>query len=387
MNCLTVQQSKLLPHTPAQHLALLFLVLALAEIFFLSSFVPLDAACASWIEEHRSCALDYGDALLSNWPIVTLVTLGVFALVWLCIRRQWTEARHGVLTIFIGLFLSELLKTGFERARPSVLPPLVTGNSFPSGHATGALLIAGTLGFLLVRLHWTAWVKIAGVFVLAGLVSVITWQRLYLGHHWLSDVIGSFLLTGAWLCLTRSRPAVLGVSWRTAQIYAGLLVCYQGFYFFPQTRFVLPSVMSTLGEPLLSLSFGRLDPHVLLYGTWGEDDHEPAGPITWMRRGEASVEVGLSPHQAYILKLAVRPFVQSKTFACFPLEITVNQQPVHRLLLYRGWREYTLRLDPAWLVPGMNLITFYVDPDFPTSTLSQRAVAFRHLLFFAERQG
>jgi len=380
------RQSKPLTSNLTQRFALLFLVLALLEIFFLSSFVPLDAACASWIEEHRSCALDYGDTLLSNWPIVTLVTLSVFALVWLCRRRQWTEARQGALTIFIGLFLSELLKVGFERARPSVLPPLVTGNSFPSGHATGALLIAGTLGFLLARQHWAAWVKIVGAFVLSSFVGIITWQRLYLGHHWLSDVSGSFLLAGAWLCLTLSRPTVLGVSWRTARVYVGLLVCYQGFYFFPQTRFVLPSVMSTLGEPLLSLSFGRLDPHVLLYGTWGEDDHEPAGPITWMRRGEASVEVGLPPHQAYILKLAVRPFVQSKTFACFPLEITVNQQPVQRLLLYRGWREYTLRLDPAGLVPGMNLLTFRVGTDFPAATLGQRAVAFRHLLLFAERQ-
>jgi membrane-associated phospholipid phosphatase len=387
LNCLIFPQAKLLPNNSTQRLALLFFILALVEVSFLSSFVPLDAACASWIEEHRSCALDYGDALLSNWPIVTLVTLSVFALLWLCLRRQWTEARQGALMILIGLFLSELLKTGFERARPSVLPPLVTGNSFPSGHATGALLIAGTLGFLLARQHWAAWVKIVGVFILASLVSVVTWQRLYLGHHWLSDVIGSFLLTGAWLCLTLSRPAVLGISWRTARIYAGFLVCYQGFYFFPQTRLVLPSVMSTIGEPLLRLSFGRLDPQVLLYGTWGEDDYEPAGPITWMWHGEASVEVGLPVHQAYILKLAVRPFVQGKTFACFPLEITVNQQPGQRLLLYRGWREYTLRLEPAGLVPGMNLLTFRVGTDFPAATLSQRAVAFRHLLLFAEKQG
>src|SRR5262249_19680402 len=112
-----------------QRFGLFFLGLALIEISFLSSFLPLDAACANWIEAHRSCVLDYYNALLSNWPLIALVILSVFALVWLCIRRQWAEARHGALTILIGMFLSELLKTGFERARPSVLPPLLAGNS------------------------------------------------------------------------------------------------------------------------------------------------------------------------------------------------------------------------------------------------------------------
>ena len=222
--------------------------------------------------------------------------------------------------------------------------------------------------------------------MLLGLVSVVTWQRLYLSHHWLSDIIGSFLLVGAWLCFVLPRPAVLGTFRRLAFACAGLLACYQVFYFFPTTRFTLPSVLATTQEPFLTLSFGEPGTQILLQGAWGEHGREPAGPLTWARRGEVSVEVRLPEGQAYTLKLAARPFVQSQTFACFPLEVWVNQRPSGRLLLYRGWREYALRLEPNQIVPGTNLITFQAGAEFPATTPDQRTVAFRYLHLFADRR-
>jgi hypothetical protein len=282
--------------------------------------------------------------------------------------------------------LSELLKTGFERARPSVLPPLLVGNSFPSGHAVGALLIAGTVGFLLVRQRWAVWIKVSGLCLLAGLVGVTIWQRLYLAHHWFSDILGSLLLVSAWLCFVLPRPAFLQVSRRLVLTCAVLLGCYEVFYFFPSTRFALPPVTAATGEPVFALSFGEPETRSALYGAWGNPGREPAGPIIWMEHGEASVTVRLPESQAYMMKLAVRPFLQSKAFACFPLEVRVNQQHVKRLLLHRGWREYALRLDPGWLVPGANAITFQPGAAFPDSALDSRTVAFRHLSLFAERQ-
>ena len=385
LNFLTCRQPQLLSNNTPQRLTPCFLVLALAEIFSLSSLVPLDAAFASWVEAHRSCALDYFNVLLSDWPIVALVVLSLLVFVWLCAHQQWAEVWQGTLAIVIGLFLSELLKTGFERARPSVLPLLVAGNSFPSGHVAGALLIAGTLNFLLFQQRWAVWVKLGGTFMLASLVGVITWQRLYLAHHWLSDVIGSFLLVSAWLCFVLSRPALLKLSRRLTFTCMALLACYQVFYFFPPTRFTLPSGIATLGEPVFALSFGESGTRDWLQGAWGEPDWEPAGPITWMQQGEASVEVRLPESHAYTLKLAVRPFVQSKAFACFPLEVRVNQRQVGRLLLYRGWREYALHLNPSWIVPGTNAIAFRTDAAFPHFAPDQRTVAFRHLYLFAEK--
>lgn len=290
-----------------------------------------------------------------------------------------------MLVVLVGGFLCELLKAGFERPRPSVLPSLIVGNSFPSGHVTTALLVAGTLGFLLVRGNWSAWAKTLGLSALMAVVSVTMWQRLYLGRHWLSDVVGSLLFVGSWLFCVLPRPQLLSLSRRSMAVAVCLFVGYGGVYLFPGLRIALPSALTAVGTPVFTVSFGEEESHGVLRGAWGERAEEPAGPITWMTRGEASVEMWLPEQQAYLLKIAIRPMLQSKAFACFPLEVRVNQQYVETLFLYRGWREYTLRLDPRWLLPGANTISFRLGVTFPESPSEQRTVAFRYLHLLRER--
>ncbi len=366
--------------------ALLFLILTFTELVFLSALTPLDTAFYNWVEAHRSCTLDYLGVFLKHWPIIMFVALGFLALAWLCVERRWAEARHAFFVAALGGFLSELLKTAFERARPSALLLQATGNSFPSGHISGAVLIAGVLGFLLVRQRWTGWAKLGGAFVLAGFVSVITWQRLYMAHHWLSDAVGTILLISAWLCLALPRPDMLSFSRRHVLVWAGLLGCYQIFYFFPATRLALPSVLTTRGEPLFTLSFNEPFSSVLFHGAWGGKGHETNESTAWIRRGEASIEVPFSTAQAYTLRLAAHPFWQTKAFRCYPLDVFVNQQPAGRLLLYnRGWREYVVHIDPTWVVSGANMITFRAGDDFPEVNPDQRTVEFLYLYLFAEK--
>jgi hypothetical protein len=280
----------------------------------------------------------------------------------------------------------ELLKTAFERARPSTLPPLFTGNSFPSGHTIGALLLAGTLGYFLLQQRTTGWKKGIGIVVLLVCVMAVMWQRLYFGHHWLSDILGSLLLSSAWLCFALIRPAGHSMLRHFAPACVGLVVGYPLFYYFPTARVVLPSVKTSMREPLLSLAFGDVAPTVSFQGAWGERGHEPAGPITWMHYGEASVDVQLPDRQAYVVQFAVRPSSEPKGDGCFPLEISMNQQPVQRFFLQRGWRQYELRLDPSLIQVGLNTLTFSTGAHVSPSTTPQEAVAFRTLALFAEGQ-
>ena len=108
LNFLTSQRSKLLTNNASQHLALFLLVLACGEVLSLSTFVPLDAAVYNWIEVHRSCTGTY--LFLSEWPLVSLIALGVFTLLWLCHQQRWIEGTHGVAVIILGSFLVELAK-------------------------------------------------------------------------------------------------------------------------------------------------------------------------------------------------------------------------------------------------------------------------------------
>ena len=361
-----------------------FFVLACGEILALSALVPLDDTVYDWIEVHRSCTVN--QLFLSEWPLASLIVLGVLTLLWLSHQQRWAEGTHGVVVIILGGFLVELLKTAFERARPSTLPPLFTGNSFPSGHTVGALLLAGTLGFLLLQQRTTVWKKGIGIVVLLLCVTAVMWQRLYLAHHWLSDILGSVLLSGAWLCFALVRPDGRNILRHFAPACVGLLLGYPLFYYFPTTRMVLPSVMTSTRKPLLALSFGAVNPTVAFQGAWGEQGSEPAGPITWMHYGEASLDVQLLDRQAYTVQFAARPSIESKGEGCFPLEISMNQQPVQRFLLQRGWRQYELYLDPSLIQVGLNTLTFRTGVPSSPTTAQQEAVAFRTLALFAEGQ-
>lgn len=314
--------------------------------------------------------------------MILLVT-GGFTVVFLNVRRRWMEVRHALLVVLAGSFLCELLKTGFERPRPSVLPSLSVGNSFPSGHVTTALLVAGTLSFVLVRSNWPRWVKFGGTGLSGLVVGMTVWQRLYLGHHWLSDVIGSLLLVSSWLCLTLPRPWLFHVSRQSFAVTACLLLCYGVFYLFPAFRFALPSALSVVGTPVFAVSFGEDHDRQVLRGAWGDEFQDP--PSLWIYQEAASVEVPLPESGEYLLKIAVRPMLQSKAFACFPLEVSVNQQHIGALLLHRGWREYSFLIEPDWTVPGVNAITFSPGLAFPNNMSDRRTVAFRHLRLFGKQ--
>jgi hypothetical protein len=264
-----------------------------------------------------------------------------------------------------------------------VLPFFITGNSFPSGHTTTALLIAGTIGFLLWCGAGKLWVKIGVLAVLMVAVGLTAGQRLYWGHHWLSDVIGSIMLVSAWLCFLLPRPDLSSFSPRFFCILIFLFIGYGCFYFVPALRITLPSALTVDDDAVVIVSFGPDEANKTLRGAWGDPIQEP--PSRWMKREEASVEVLLPERRRYLLKIAVRPMLRSKAFACFPLEVAVNQQRLDSLLLYRGWREYTFTLEPRWITSGRNILSFRVGSMFPVDGVDQHTVAFRQLRLFAEK--
>lgn len=95
------------------------------------------------------------------------------------------------------------VKLAIARPRPTIgeIVAAADGFSFPSGHSAQAVATYGALAWVATRLaqgvpRWRFWGPAA---VLAALIG---FSRLYLGVHWLSDVVGGFTLGAAWLVLT-----------------------------------------------------------------------------------------------------------------------------------------------------------------------------------------
>lgn len=95
---------------------------------------------------------------------------------------------------------------------PSItqLLPGLPGNSFPSGHMTRTVLVYGLLAFVIFRMAERWWVRRLAVAAALAVGLLMAADRLYLGVHWESDVLGgallgSLALAGAIIWLDRPR--------------------------------------------------------------------------------------------------------------------------------------------------------------------------------------
>jgi undecaprenyl-diphosphatase len=140
-------------------------------------------------------------ARLGGRPIMMWLVAVVVVL--LMIRRRFRLAIYLAVTGIGALLLDPSLKTLVGRLRPVVEAPVATapGNSFPSGHALGSMVVYGAL--LLVFLPAVAPRRRRLAIGLTGLlIAAIGGTRIALGVHFLSDVLAGWLLGAAWLGVT-----------------------------------------------------------------------------------------------------------------------------------------------------------------------------------------
>lgn len=111
--------------------------------------------------------------------------------------------------------IANAFKRHFARVRPEYWHHLQErGHSYPSGHATTAALFFFGWGLVAAIGTLPEELKIAALAVLTLWALGISWSRLALGAHYLTDVLGGILLGLAWICavlavLTGGAPALL----------------------------------------------------------------------------------------------------------------------------------------------------------------------------------
>lgn len=129
--------------------------------------------------------------------------LVVAAVLMLLIRRRPRLAIYLVVTGAGALVLDPSLKTLVGRLRPVVDLPVASapGNSFPSGHALGSMVVYGALTLVFLAAVSPRW-RTLFIAVPAVLVFAIGFTRVALGVHYLSDVLAGWLLGAAWLSVT-----------------------------------------------------------------------------------------------------------------------------------------------------------------------------------------
>ena len=152
----------------------------------------------------RSPGLDH--ALTTYTDVGGPVGMPVLAtLVTLLLVVLWRSRTPLVLMVIAALGSLAMTVTGkavIGRSRPpssDAVPPFETSPSFPSGHTLNATVLTGVIVYLLLRRIEPAWAR--ATTVLLGAVFVVTMglSRVFLGHHWLTDVVAGWALGLAWV--------------------------------------------------------------------------------------------------------------------------------------------------------------------------------------------
>jgi undecaprenyl-diphosphatase len=168
------------------------------------AFEERDQAVSEAIRERCAPTAGFFRAVTTtgNALPVAIVTTAVFAVL-LAMKRR-IEAIWFASTIGFGWLLSQVMQAIVSRARPSgvALIPLPDQPSYPSGHATTAGVLFGSLAILAVRHVESLVLRIAAVAAAAFMVLAVGISRVCLGVHFLADIVGGWLLAAGWLGLT-----------------------------------------------------------------------------------------------------------------------------------------------------------------------------------------
>ncbi len=119
---------------------------------------------------------------------------------WLAFKRRWRTLAYWLAAAGFAEAVVLLLKLTVGRARPNTIYAGVEQFSFPSGHAAMAIVTYGFLAFLLARGKPPGVRALIVVPVTVGVI-LTAFSRIYLGVHWLSDVVASLGLGIAWVAL------------------------------------------------------------------------------------------------------------------------------------------------------------------------------------------
>ncbi|MBL4543957.1 MAG: phosphatase PAP2 family protein [Rhodobacteraceae bacterium] len=135
---------------------------------------------------------------LGSTGVLTIITLGVVG--WLMFSGKRRTAGLVLVAVLCGIVFSSLLKLGFARPRPDLVPHSVAvfTNSFPSGHAMMSAVVYLTLGFLVARTQHAVALKVYLVSLALFLTLLVGFSRIYLGVHWPSDVLAGWAAGACW---------------------------------------------------------------------------------------------------------------------------------------------------------------------------------------------
>lgn len=191
--------------------AALFAFIAIADAVFDGETQGFDRALMLALRDPADLATPIGPRWLREVARDVTALGGTFVLTFatlatagfLVLSRRRAAALLVLVAVGGGTLISTLLKHGFERARPDIVPHAMEAYSasFPSGHSMLSAVTWLTLGALLMRIEPRKRVKSYVLALAVATTLMVGASRVYLGVHWPTDVLAGWSLGAGWALL------------------------------------------------------------------------------------------------------------------------------------------------------------------------------------------
>lgn len=183
----------------------LFGVLSLAVVDALPVIDSFNAAIDTAIQSMRGVFDSFVITLTTVGDFLPMAGICLVVCIVLYIGKKWDSLAFFFTNVVLAVVCVQALKLLFSVPRPGdeTLVALPITFSFPSAHSFCSLVVLGMIGLLifraLIRHGISRKVAMTPGIILLFVALLIGISRIYVGVHWPSDVLGGWLLAGAWL--------------------------------------------------------------------------------------------------------------------------------------------------------------------------------------------
>ena len=192
--------------------AILIVFGSIAEAVRAQEVFGLDTWATPFLHGIASPSLDVlMNALTDIGSSLVIVPILFVVEAWLLRKQRYGAALFLSVASVGSLVLQGTMKVFFARPRPHLdwVQQVLSDYSFPSGHTMSAVIVYVALALIL----WSVFGRRIGLVALA-IAATVTFgvgvSRIYLGYHYLTDVVGGLLAGIAWLLVVgaafRARP-------------------------------------------------------------------------------------------------------------------------------------------------------------------------------------
>ena len=170
----------------------LFLLLTLLVILKLTT--PIDTAFSKWMFQFLNPVLTSFFRFIADFGYVKilLVLLVIILIVFHKYRFSYILPIHVLFVVAINMILKNII----DRPRPMMIRLIdETGFSFPSGHAMVTMVTYGYLIYVVFHYIKQKWLKYTFIGLLITLILLVGISRIYLGVHYLTDVLAGYSIS------------------------------------------------------------------------------------------------------------------------------------------------------------------------------------------------